>query len=122
MLNAERREHWRRHREMTEAWRTLAHHTARGRIKGVVGVRAIEYATEIIAIPVVRPPLADTGNHYPAVKAVIDGLVDAGVLFDDGPEWINRISLMRPLPVSSVDRERLTVVVHGVIRKEGRWR
>lgn len=30
-----------------------------------------------------RPPLQDVGNSHPALKAVVDGLRDAGVLVDD---------------------------------------
>lgn len=86
-------------------------------------IEPLEYVTEVIAVPVVRRPLADTGNHYPAVKAVIDGLTDAGVIYDDGPDWISQITLKAPVLCPSDEREHLTVVVFGVARKEpGRWR
>ena len=29
--------------------------------------------------------MADTGGHFPIAKACIDGLIDAGVIEDDGP-------------------------------------
>lgn len=32
--------------------------------------------------------LADAGAHFPSVKAIIDGLVDAKVLPGDGPEHV----------------------------------
>ncbi len=32
--------------------------------------------------------LADTANHLPPCKAVFDGIVDAGLLVDDTPEWV----------------------------------
>jgi crossover junction endodeoxyribonuclease RusA len=32
--------------------------------------------------------LADTANHLPPCKAVLDGLVDAGLLVDDSPEYV----------------------------------
>ena len=32
--------------------------------------------------------LADAGAHFPCVKAIIDGLVDAKVLPDDGPAHV----------------------------------
>jgi hypothetical protein len=30
----------------------------------------------------------DAGNLYPTAKAVVDGLVDAGVIFDDSNEYV----------------------------------
>ena len=53
---------------------------------------------------VMTPPLAitawpqtrravDTGNAYPTVKAVIDGLTDAGALDNDGPRWVEEVIL-----------------------------
>jgi crossover junction endodeoxyribonuclease RusA len=32
--------------------------------------------------------LADTANHLPPCKAVLDGIVDAGLLVDDTPKWV----------------------------------
>ncbi len=32
--------------------------------------------------------LADTANHLPPCKAVLDGIVDAGLLTDDTPEFV----------------------------------
>lgn len=32
--------------------------------------------------------LADTANHLPPCKAALDGIVDAGLLHDDTPEWV----------------------------------
>jgi crossover junction endodeoxyribonuclease RusA len=36
--------------------------------------------------------LQDTGACHPAVKAAIDGLVDAGVLIDDAPQYLLSIA------------------------------
>ena len=30
----------------------------------------------------------DAGNLYPTAKAIVDGLVDAGVIPDDSNEWV----------------------------------
>ena len=43
-----------------------------------------------------RHPLADCGAHYPAVKAVIDGLVDARVLPADTPAVVPAILMRAP--------------------------
>ena len=40
--------------------------------------------------------LADAANHYPAVKACIDGLVDAKVIEDDGPGFVRNIDQWAP--------------------------
>lgn len=41
--------------------------------------------------------MADTGGHFPVVKACIDGLVDAGVLIGDGPEIVKRLIFEAPV-------------------------
>lgn len=39
----------------------------------------------------------DTGSCFPAVKAAIDGLVDAGVLADDGPQFVRALTFLAPI-------------------------
>ena len=52
----------------------------------------------ISAIPHLRDRRAqDTGACFPAVKAAIDGMVDAGVLDDDGPEHVIELRFFRPV-------------------------
>lgn len=41
--------------------------------------------------------LVDTGNHFPVAKAMIDGLVDAGVLAGDGPHIVRRLIFEAPV-------------------------
>lgn len=53
----------------------------------------------------------DVGACFPAVKAGIDGLVDAGVLEDDTPDMLVRIDFHAPV-IDGVDGLRL--VVRGV--------
>lgn len=43
-----------------------------------------------------RASLPDVGAPILAVKAVIDGLVDAGVLPDDGPAYVRRLTFDAP--------------------------
>lgn len=43
-----------------------------------------------------RPPLPDIGATYPTAKAAIDGLVDAGVLVDDSPQFVRAITFVAP--------------------------
>ena len=55
-----------------------------------------------------RRSIPDTGACYSAVKAAIDGLVDAGCLPDDGPEEIASIKMHAPV-VTGVDALEIEV-------------
>lgn len=108
-LNAERsgtrHAHWGETRRMTAEWREafawLARSQKRVRLERV----------EIEAWIVMRGRLADAGNHLPAVKAAIDGLVDAGVIPDDGPANVARLILNAPRRPLHGETESLTLVV-----------
>lgn len=52
----------------------------------------------------------DTGACIGAAKAAIDGLVDAGVLAEDGPKVVRRLTFLAPV-VTGVDALVLTVAV-----------
>jgi len=41
--------------------------------------------------------LADVGGHFPVAKAMIDGLVDAGILTGDGPDTVRRLIFEAPV-------------------------
>lgn len=43
-----------------------------------------------------RRALADTGACYGAVKAAVDGLVDADIVVNDGPDYVAAIVLHAP--------------------------
>jgi hypothetical protein len=58
-----------------------------------------------------RHPVADTGACYPAVKAAIDGLVDAGVLPGDTGTHVPSITFLAPIRVGKDQQESLTLVV-----------
>lgn len=53
--------------------------------------------------------LADTANHLPPCKAVLDGLVDAGLLVDDSPEYV--VSQTWYPPVKRLGIEGISVMV-----------
>ncbi len=50
----------------------------------------------------------DVGACYPAVKAAIDGIVDAGVLDDDNPDHLLYVTFY-PVEVIGRDGLRLTI-------------
>ena len=89
-LTANGREHWREKARRTKALRTLAyaHCTpSTARFDGPVNV------TAIISYPTARR--ADPANASPTVKAVLDGIVDAGLLADDDHRHVPRVTFER---------------------------
>jgi crossover junction endodeoxyribonuclease RusA len=55
----------------------------------------------------------DVGACNPAVKAAVDGLVDAGILVDDSPEFVRSLVFLPP----KKDKNSLVIYIRGV-RKE----
>lgn len=53
--------------------------------------------------------LGDAGGHAPVVKAVLDGLVDAGVLADDSGSYVERITYHAPCRTAQRAHVRLTL-------------
>lgn len=66
---------------------------------------------EIIAEPWLlnRRGMQDTGACHPAVKAAVDGLVDAGIITDDTPDIVRKITYLAP----QTGRDALTLIVTG---------
>lgn len=56
----------------------------------------------------------DTGACIGAAKAAIDGLVDAGVIPEDGPRFVTRLSFLAPV-VTGVDALVLQVAGEPVV-------
>lgn len=70
---------------------------------------------EMRAVHVYATPLAkngkwrqDVGACFPAVKAAIDGLVDAGILPDDNPDFVRQLTFF-PMELGSVDGLRIEI-------------
>jgi Holliday junction resolvase RusA-like endonuclease len=86
-LNEERRLHWRARCGRTDPWRDLTILMARqARLARAV---AASPATVTVVIPVPDNRRRDPANYYPVTKAVIDGLVKAGVWPDDDPRFVS---------------------------------
>lgn len=107
-LNAERAgNRWKR-AEMVKQWRDAFHWLA-------VAQKAPKFAQINVTVDIkMKRPLADTGNAYGSVKAAIDGLVDAGVIPDDGPEVISSLCMNAPYPCVKGEKDSLTLTVIGV--------
>jgi len=67
-------------------------------------------AVEIRFIPhrLDKRGMADTGGHFPVAKAIIDGLVDAGILTGDGPDTVRRLIFEAPV-VSGESKARIEI-------------
>jgi hypothetical protein len=112
-LNVERQgNRWRR-AALVKEWRD-----AFGALARFHKVPALD-AIEVVAMPELRnrSAIPDTGACIGAVKAAIDGLVDAGVLVDDGPTIVRSLHFCAPR-VSG--RDALTVVVLPIEVPEAR--
>lgn len=105
-MNRERRgsEHWTATRARTAEWRRAF--WALGRQQR----RRFDRAKITVEV-MMRHPVADTGACYPAVKAAIDGLVDAGVLPGDTGAHVPSITFLAPIRVGKDQQESLTLVV-----------
>lgn len=92
LLNAERAGHWRDHRARTRALRQEA--CLRARSLRLPRLELVEVRSW--PVYVTRASWPDVAGWMPATKAVIDGLVDAGVLPNDTPAVVRRIIFDAP--------------------------
>jgi hypothetical protein len=60
--------------------------------------------------------LQDVGACNPAVKAAIDGIVDAGVLPDDSPKYMKSLIFLAP----QNDRNSLVLYIRGAKKERAR--
>lgn len=54
--------------------------------------------------------LPDTGACFCAQKAAVDGIVDAGVIIDDAPEWLKWITFFPVEYVKGVDELSIKII------------
>ena len=115
--NRARAAHWNENQKSTKEWRTAAGwhwreaawDNRRGRL-----LRIREPVT-IVAVPYhkdLRTP-QDTGACWPAVKAAVDGLVDAGIVVDDSGEHVAEIRMLAPVRNAGVDGLMIQVCSHA---------
>lgn len=87
--NAERKgNRWQRH-DIVKVWRGAFFWLAKQH-----RIPPLEWASFTIEPYQHGGRLQDTGAQHPAVKAAIDGLVDAKVLTDDSPEYVRSITFL----------------------------
>jgi crossover junction endodeoxyribonuclease RusA len=91
--NQERRWHHHRRAEAVRRWREAFALLARQ--AAVPSLTAVEVT--VTPHLTSRRGLQDVGGCFPAAKAAIDGLVDAGVLADDGPDHLHALTFLAPV-------------------------
>lgn len=104
-LNGERGMHYHKRAKLVKAWREAAFEaTTEAKIPAVDAI-------DVTFIPCRkdRRHMADTGGHFPVAKACIDGLVDAGVIPDDGPKFVLSLTFRAPKVDGGTDRALLIV-------------
>lgn len=88
------REHWRRRAKLTRFWREYAHIRARSELN-LGRWQPVERAHITITIDWPDQRRRDPANWAPTAKAIVDGLVDAGVLPDDDHRHVTGPDLRR---------------------------
>lgn len=77
------------------------------------GAKPLTPPVQVSVTPILRGKRKqDVGACYPAVKAAIDGMVDAGVIPDDTPE--NLISITMYAPIFGMTTDCVVFLVHEV--------
>lgn len=83
LLSANTRHHWSVNREVARTWRHAAATAARTQ-----GIPTMTRARVIVTFHKATARRYDPGNLAPVSKAIVDGLVDAGVFPDDSHEYV----------------------------------
>lgn len=87
-MNDYRRKHWRDQADHEREWRNAGFLLAKeAKLPKLAQVR-------VEAIPFGNTGPQDPGNCYPSVKALLDGLVDAGVIVDDTGEYVTSVTML----------------------------
>lgn len=90
---------------LVKEWRTAFHLLARSE-----QIPPMEWITVTVEPHQKGGRLQDVGACNPAVKAAIDGIVDAGVLPDDSPQYVRSLLFLQP----KNDKNSLVLYIRGV--------
>lgn len=83
LLSANTRHHWSVNREVARYWRQVAAITARN-----ANIPPMGRAHITVTFHKATARRYDPGNLAPVSKAIVDGIVDAGILPDDSSEYL----------------------------------
>jgi crossover junction endodeoxyribonuclease RusA len=89
LMNANDREHWSKRAKVSSLLRTTARAQCKSIPKGLqkVKIKAIYYAPD--------NRRRDVSNLFPSCKAIVDGIVDAGVIKDDNDKYVTSLEMVR---------------------------
>ena len=82
-LNANERKHWAEKARRTRDWRDVA-----GAVAMIKRVQPVDHGKVTVYFSLPDKRRRDIANLQPTVKAIVDGLVDAGVFTDDRDEIV----------------------------------
>lgn len=106
-LNANQRLHWAKKAKITREIR----HEVCWRLKALRLPEASHITCELHYLPKANRR-RDAGNAYPTHKAAVDGVVDAGLVPDDTPEFVKELMPVIHRAVKDADRRlwlRITI-------------
>ena len=106
--NIERNLHHHTRAEIVKLWRHAAATYARNLHLGTMGVVTVEAH---VSRKVTKGRTPDADAFAPTIKACLDGIVDAGVLVDDGPKYVRAITYHACTPA---ERDEVRLVLHAV--------
>ena len=98
LMSLNDREHFRPKARRVAAWRATARDAALAAFpgRGPAGRRQGP-SIVVLELPVRDSRRRDPANYTPCTKAIVDGLVDAGLWPDDTPQWVTTIEpVLRP--------------------------
>lgn len=84
-LNANDRIHWSLKAKLTKGWRRNAWHST---MSAAPFPQAMDRAHIVATLHFGDNRRRDVGNYAPTVKAVVDGIVDSGLLWDDNDKHL----------------------------------
>lgn len=102
LINANDRLHFQAKAKLTRTWRDLARLSARGTLTG------FHHAHITVTYRFPTNHRREVSNLQPTSKAIVDGLVDAGVLVDDDDDHVTGPDNRRERPNGSL---RVTVTI-----------
>lgn len=99
-LSANRSLHWAEKARITKRIRNEIGWRVKAAINSGKLVRANKVRVQLRYIPKTNRT-RDTDNLYPTLKAICDGIIDAGLVHDDSPEFMDK-----PQPIIEPTRKR----------------
>lgn len=91
LLNLNQRTHWSTRSRSVKQWRHAAAFAALEQLGTTPAARACRPCFVAVQLPVTDSRKRDPHNYTPTIKAIVDGLVDAGAWPDDHAGWVTTI-------------------------------